>query len=86
MAEKRKKTGGRVKGTPNANTTLLKDMILASLSGAGGQAYLIEQATKNPAAYLTLVGKVLPLQINDKAKDPTVPTAVIHEHVVAEKP
>ena len=55
--------GGRVKGTPNKNTAALKDMILAALDGAGGIEYLKTQATATPAAFLTLVGKVLPLQL-----------------------
>lgn len=38
-------------------------MILAALQKAGGPDYLFEQATANPAAFMTLVGKVLPLQV-----------------------
>lgn len=61
---KGKKTGGRQRGTPNKTTGALKDMILSALSGAGGVTYLQRQATENPSAFLTLVGKVLPLQLN----------------------
>ena len=57
------KTGGRQKGTPNKFTSQLKDMILQALSEAGGVEYLKEQAEKSPGAFLTLVGKVLPLQV-----------------------
>lgn len=39
-------------------------MILASLDQAGGQDYLSAQAKTSPSAYLALVGKVLPLQVN----------------------
>jgi hypothetical protein len=35
-------------------------MILGALDDAGGQAYLAEQAHQNPAAFLTLLGRVLP--------------------------
>jgi hypothetical protein len=55
--------GGRQKGTPNKVTGALKDMVLQALDGAGGVSYLQKQATANPTAFLTLVGKVLPLQI-----------------------
>jgi hypothetical protein len=61
------KLGGRKKGTPNKLTGALKDMILTALDGAhkdGGVEYLKEQAKDNPTAFLTLVGKVLPLQVN----------------------
>jgi len=58
------RSGGRKKGVPNKNTTELKEMILAALDGAGGQAYLQQQAAANPSAFMTLIGKVLPLQVN----------------------
>ena len=53
---------GRKKGTPNKLTSDLKEMILSALNKAGGQEYLAGQAKENPSAFLTLVGKVLPLQ------------------------
>lgn len=57
---------GRVKGVPNKITADVKAMILQALSGAGGVKYLQRQANKNPASFLTLVGKVLPLQVTGK--------------------
>lgn len=59
---------GRVKGTPNKITKALKEMILGALDDVGGQAYLARQAEENPAAYMTLIGKVLPLSINADVK------------------
>lgn len=62
----RKKTGGRKKGTPNRITGALKDMILTALDEAhpeGSVAYLKLQAMENPTAFMSLVGKVLPLQV-----------------------
>ncbi|MBV8800984.1 MAG: hypothetical protein JO208_14405 [Alphaproteobacteria bacterium] len=35
-------------------------MILGALSALGGQRWLEEQAGKNPVAFMTLLGKVLP--------------------------
>ena len=55
---------GRPKGARNKMTRALKDMILQALDDAGGQQYLVEQAHKNPAAFMTLLGKVLPLQVS----------------------
>jgi hypothetical protein len=57
------KFGGRRKGTPNRITAELKDMILAAFDQAGGVDYLVKQAHSNPAVFLALVGKVLPLQV-----------------------
>jgi hypothetical protein len=68
-----RKTGGRQKGTPNKVTAALKDMILTALDEAhedGGVAYLKEQAAKNPTAFLTLVGKVLPMQVTGDRESP----------------
>ena len=73
---KRKKTGGRQKGTPNRQTALLKDAILqAAIKTGGGKdglvRYLRERAEENPAAFMTLLGKVLPMQVaNDDSGEP----------------
>lgn len=67
---------GRKKGVPNKTTGLLKEMILKALDDAGGIDYLKEQASENPTAFMTLVGKVLPLQI---AGDKDNPISVITE-------
>ncbi|MCC7144261.1 MAG: hypothetical protein IT349_19370 [Candidatus Eisenbacteria bacterium] len=64
------KTGGRKKGTPNKLSADLKAMILGALDQAGGQTYLVAQAKKNPTAFLTLVGKVLPLQVSGEDGGP----------------
>lgn len=74
MAGKGKpKTGGRQKGTTNRLTGDVKAMVLEALDKAGGTTYLLTQATTNPTAFLTLVGKVLPLTL---AGDPTNPVVV----------
>ena len=70
---------GRPKGSVNKVTGALKDMILQALADAGGVSYLVEQSTKNPTAFLTLVGRVLPLQVKEGGDDPMVPATVIHE-------
>ena len=61
------KTGGRKRGTPNKFSGELKEMVLNALASAGGQDYLVQQAKTNPTAFLTLVGKVLPLQVTSPA-------------------
>jgi hypothetical protein len=52
--------GGRVAGVPNKVTSDVKGMILNALSAAGGERYLLQQARRNPTAFLQLVAKVLP--------------------------
>ena len=61
---------GRPKGVPNKTTAAVKEMILEALSNKGGVEYLERQAEANPTAFLTLVGKVLPLQLTG---DPAAP-------------
>lgn len=56
---------GRPKGSPNKTTAAVKDMILAALDKAGGEDYLLTQSEENPTAFLTLIGKVLPLDVNN---------------------
>lgn len=67
-AEKRRPPSagkGRVKGVPNKVTREVKEMITQALDKAGGVAYLVRCAKdpKTASAFLTLVGKVLPLQV-----------------------
>lgn len=59
----RVKTGGRKAGTPNKITTDLREMVLGALAKAGGQKYLETQATVNPVAFLSMLGKCLPKEV-----------------------
>lgn len=65
-----RKTGGRQKGSPNKLTKQLKDMILEALDESGGVEYLKQTAIDHPTAFLTLVGKVLPLQVTGEGGGP----------------
>lgn len=55
---------GRRKGSVNKVNAALKDMILQALHNKGGVVYLEAQAEENPTAFMTLVGKVLPLTVS----------------------
>jgi hypothetical protein len=54
---------GRPKGSVNKITRDVREAVLQSFEIVGGAQYLAEQARANPTAYLSLVGKVLPLQV-----------------------
>lgn len=56
---------GKPKGATTKVTRDIKDMISTALTEAGGVQYLIDRAhdPKTASAFLTLVGKVLPLQV-----------------------
>ena len=60
---------GRPKGAPNKTTQALKDMILSALDKSGGVSYLVEQAATNPNAFMSLVGKVLPMTVMGAGED-----------------
>lgn len=71
--KKGKKPGpGRPKGAQSKVTRELKEMILTALDGAGGAEYL-EARAKDPrtaSAFLSLLGKVLPMTV---VGDPNLP-------------
>ena len=73
---------GRPKGSLNKVTAELKDMILGALEDAGGQKYLSDRAQdpRTASAFLTLVGKALPLTI----KGPGENGAHVFEKIVRE--
>lgn len=56
---------GRKKGATNKVTRELKEMILEALDNAGGVEYLVGKANdpRTASAFLSLIGKVLPMQI-----------------------
>ena len=74
---------GRPKGVPNKLTSDVKAMILAALDKAGGVDYLVAQADTNPVAFMTLLGKVLPLQMTGEGGGALV---ICWERAAEEKP
>src|SRR5215217_3484224 len=68
---------GRPPGAQNKVTRVLKEAILLAAENAGGAGglvgYLTLQATESPNAFLALLGKVLPLQLQG---DPDAPIAL----------
>lgn len=67
---------GRPKGAVNKTTALLKDAILQAAERAGNKvgddglvSYLEMQAEANPGPFMSLLGKVLPMQIAGTGED-----------------
>jgi hypothetical protein len=48
---------------PNRLNADVRSMIVGALSEVGGQEYLARQAEASPAAFMALLGRVLPLQM-----------------------
>lgn len=79
--EKRPNQGKR---GPNKVTKELKDMILQALDGAGGVDYLQKCANepRTAAAFLGLVGKVLPMTVQGPGADGAHVFKVIERRIV----
>lgn len=64
---------GRPAGSLDKGNALIREMIVEALDQAGGVEYLVRQANAKPAAFLALIGKVMPVQI---AGDPNAPVKI----------
>lgn len=76
MAKGVKTGGGSRKGRPNKITRDVKEAILQAFENVGGHSYLETQASANPAAFMTLLGKVLPTQVTGANGQPLLPPVV----------
>jgi hypothetical protein len=54
---------GRPKGSLDKGNALIREMIVEALGGVGGVDYLQRIAESHPTAFLSLVGKVMPIQV-----------------------
>jgi hypothetical protein len=54
---------GRPKGSVNKTTKSVREAIESAFQGVGGAEYLMQQAQQNPQAFLTLLGKIIPAQV-----------------------
>lgn len=80
----KEKGPGRPKGMPNKATKQLKDMILTALDKAGGAEYLEARANdpRTASAFLTLIGKVLPMTIQGPGEHGEHVFTVIERRIV----
>ena len=61
--EKKPKTGGRKKGTPNKTTKALKEAVMGAFEQAGGEKYLTKIAEDDPKTFCSLLGRILPTEM-----------------------
>ena len=64
---------GRKLGVPNKISGSMKEMILGALEQAGGQDWLAKQANENPVAFMGLLSKLLPTDMQVSATVEAVP-------------
>lgn len=53
----------RPKGSDNRRSIAIKQMIEKALDRVGGEDYFVQQAKENPAAFMTLVGRAMPKEV-----------------------
>lgn len=75
---------GRPKGAQNKTTALLKDAILKAAERAGNKvgndgiiSYLALQAEENPGPFMSLLGKVLPMDVTSGGDKISMPHEII---------
>lgn len=54
---------GRPKGSIDKGNALIRELIVEALDNLGGTDYLEQTAKSHPAAFLSLIGKVMPIQL-----------------------
>jgi len=60
---------GRPKGAVNKLTKTIREAVEISFAQIGGADWLVKMADDQPVAYMTLLGKVLPQQVEHTGKD-----------------
>lgn len=70
---------GRPKGSSNSKSIALKTMVLNALDRVGGEEYLQKQAMENPTAFMTLIGKLIPIDVDVTKKQINVVIGVYPE-------
>ena len=68
--EPRPANAGRRAGSPNKTPVRLREIILGALAINGGAKWLAQKAEEEPAAFMILLGKVLPLTIAGDKENP----------------
>jgi hypothetical protein len=61
---------GRPKGSLDKGNKMIRELIVQALDNLGGVTYLEETARSHPAAFLSLLGKVMPIQVTGEDGGP----------------
>jgi hypothetical protein len=56
---------GRPKGSLDKGNATIRQLIVQALDGVGGVEYLKDTAKSHPAAFLSLIGKVMPIEVSN---------------------
>lgn len=61
---------GKPKGAVTKSSALIREMVAQALDKTGGIEYLMRVSDSHPAAFLALVGKVIPVQLQNADDQP----------------
>jgi len=61
---------GRKKGVPNKISAKVKEAIENAFTAVGGADYLVKVAEEDPRTFCTLLGKILPTQVDAQVDQP----------------
>lgn len=75
---------GRPKGATNKMTRTIKAAIEEAFGKVGGADYLAKMAIEQPAAFMTLLGKVLPTQMEHSNPDGSMSAPTLIRIVAAD--
>ncbi len=61
---------GRKRGVPNKLTAHVREAVENAFSALGGEDYLVKVAKEDPRTFCTLLGKILPTQVDAQVDQP----------------
>ena len=61
---------GRKRGVPNKLTAHIREAVENAFLEVGDEDYLVKVAKEDPRTFCTLLGKILPTQVEAKAEEP----------------
>lgn len=76
---KGRKTGGRVKGTPNKLTTAFKTAVLTVYQGIGGDDAFTAWAQENQTEFYKIAARLIPTEVSGPDGD-AIPLKTVVEH------
>ena len=61
---------GRPKGSIDKGNAMIRELVVQALSEVGGSDYFVRVSESHPAAFMALIGKVMPVQIEGSGGGP----------------
>lgn len=78
---KKRKTGGRTKGTPNKVTTAFKSAVLAAFDNLGGEDGLTAWARENQTEFYKIAARLIPHEVVGPGDAGAHLVRIVHEQI-----